>query len=85
MYQRPFCAETFAGIGIHTCDRLQVSLTAYPLLLLCILGTGIAPLCAPSNGWAYYHTDHLHALSGYRPESAWVSYGPARILSYSKH
>ncbi len=27
-----------------------------PLLLLLTLGTGIAPLCAVSKGWAYYHT-----------------------------
>lgn len=65
-------------------ERLQVALVAYPLLLLCILGTGIAPLCAPSSGWAYYHTDRLHTLSGYRPESAWVSHGPERICSDPK-
>lgn len=27
-----------------------------PLLLLLTLGTAIAPLCAVSKGWAYYHT-----------------------------
>ena len=55
---------------------MQVSLAAYPLLLIGILGTSIAPLCGVSSGWAYYHTDHLHTISGYRSESTWVIYAP---------
>ncbi len=57
-------------------QHVQVSLAAYPLLLLGVLGTSIAPLCGLSTGWAYYHTDHLHTISASRPESAWVRRAP---------
>ena len=57
-------------------QSVQVTLAAHPILLVGILGTGIAPLIGVSSGWAYYHTDHLHTIPGSRPESAWASRVP---------
>ena len=37
-------------------------------------------MCGVSSGWAYYHTDDLHTISGSRTESAWASH-----VSHSRH
>lgn len=42
---------------------MQSTLFWVPVLLLLTLATAIAPLCAVSKGWAYYHTNHYNNIS----------------------
>lgn len=60
---------------------MQVSLALYPLLLACILGTGIAPLTATSSGWAYNYTSHPSPIYGTHSSSVWVCGVPLPYLS----
>ncbi|BDA49185.1 hypothetical protein COCOBI_13-2950 [Coccomyxa sp. Obi] len=65
-----------------------------PVLLLLTLGTAIAPLCAVSKGWAYYHSDSYlgHSLqiwAGYVKGTDTVSQrlhqiAPAQFAYYHK-
>ncbi len=43
---------------------MQKTLVGLIVLLLVILGTAIAPLCAVSRGWAYYHRSNYAFGSG---------------------
>jgi hypothetical protein len=42
---------------------MQSTLIWVPVLLLLTLAAAIAPLCAVSRGWAYYHTNHYNYTS----------------------
>ena len=85
IFDMPHASQTSSRL-CHGVVIVQASLVAYPAILVCILGTAIAPLCAVSRGWAYYHTDHFTSPYPtqivFGTENVWVPAYPSECLPF---